>query len=101
MDAPRRAAIVSVTGPSLYEREPRAGVVGVAGTILGALASVGTYLAMSFVAPILTGLKPPFHIAYAAPLIYGVIATTVVLAGAALPAWRTSRLDVVAALQYE
>jgi putative ABC transport system permease protein len=78
-----------------------AGVVGLAGTVLGALASVGTYLAMSLVAPILTGLRPPFHIAYAAPLIYGVIATAVVLAGAALPAWRTSRLDVVAALQYE
>ena len=59
------------------------------------------YRTMTFVAPILTGLKPPFHLSPSAPLIYGFIATVVVLAGAALPAWRTSRLDVVAALQYE
>ena len=78
-----------------------AGAIGVAGTVLGAVASVGTYLALSFVSPILTGLRPPFSFDPTAPLAYGVLTTLFVLAGAALPAWRTARLDVVAALQYE
>lgn len=77
-----------------------AGAVGLAGSVLGALASLGAYLALAFVAPILTGLQPPFHFDLVAPFGYGALATLCVVAGAAWPAWRTSRLEVLAALQY-
>jgi putative ABC transport system permease protein len=77
-----------------------AGAVGLVASVLGAVASVGAYLALSFVAPILTGLQPPFHIDLLAPVAYGALATACVVAGAAWPAWRTSKLDVLTALQY-
>jgi putative ABC transport system permease protein len=78
-----------------------AGLVGLAGSVLGAIASIGAYLALAFVAPILTGLQPPMRFDPVAPLGYGLLATAGVVLGAAWPAWRTARLEVVAALQYE
>jgi putative ABC transport system permease protein len=78
-----------------------AGTVGLAGSVLGAVASVGAYLALAFVSPILTGLEPPFRFDPLAPLGYGALATVCVVLGAAWPAWQTSKLEVITALQYE
>lgn len=77
-----------------------AGVVGVLGSVLGAAGSVGMVVALLAVAPILTGLTGPFRLDLMTPLVAGSLATVVVLAGAALPAWRTSRLEAVAALRH-
>ena len=45
--------------------------------------------------------KDPFRLALPAIPVWGVIATIVVAAAAALPAWRTARVEVVENLQYE
>ena len=78
-----------------------AGIVGIAGSILGTLAGLGTYVAMMLVSPLVTGLAAPFHFDLIAPLIYGGIGLVFVLLGASVPAWRTSRLDPALALRYE
>lgn len=78
-----------------------AGIIGVAGSILGTIAGVTTYVAMMWVSPLLTGLSAPFHFDLTAPAVYGGIGLVFVLLGAALPAWRTSRVDPAVALRYE
>jgi len=78
-----------------------AGIVGIAASILGTLAGVATYVGMIWVSPLFTGLEAPFYFDPLVPLVYGGIGLVFVLLGAALPAWRTSRLDPAAALRYE
>lgn len=78
-----------------------AGIVGVAGSIVGTVAGLVTYVAMMWVSPLFTGLTAPFRFDLTAPVIYGGISLVFVLLGAALPAWRTSRLDPAMALRYE
>jgi putative ABC transport system permease protein len=78
-----------------------AAIVGVAASILGTAAGIVTYIAMMWVSPLLTGLSAPFHFALLGPVVYGVTGLLFVLAGASLPAWRTSRLDPALALRYE
>jgi putative ABC transport system permease protein len=78
-----------------------AGIIGVLGTVLGTVAGLGQMVGMMNVTPVFFGLHAPFRLALAAPLLYGAVALAVVLLGAALPAWRTSRLEIVEALQYE
>lgn len=78
-----------------------AGIIGIAGSVLGTLSGLVTYVAMMWVSPLLTGLAAPFRFDLAAPVIYGGIGLVFVLLGAAVPAWRTSRLDPALALRYE
>jgi putative ABC transport system permease protein len=78
-----------------------AGIVGIAASALGTIAGVVTYVAMMWVSPLLTGLSAPFHFDLTAPLVYGGTGLMFVVLGAALPAWRTSRLDPAIALRYE
>lgn len=78
-----------------------AGIVGVAASVLGTIAGVVTYIAMIWVSPLFTGLAAPFRFDLTAPLLYGGTGLLFVLVGAALPAWRTARLDPAVALRYE
>jgi ABC-type antimicrobial peptide transport system permease subunit len=78
-----------------------AGLFGLLGTVCGFVGGVLSLAAFSMASTSLTGLYIPFHLNLWPLLTYGLLATACVLAGAALPAWRTSRLDPVIALRYE
>jgi ABC-type antimicrobial peptide transport system permease subunit len=58
-------------------------------------------LAFFFTTDILFGTKPPIAFNVGPGLLYAALGILLVVAGAAWPAWRTSRLDVVDALRYE
>ncbi len=78
-----------------------AGLFGVLGTICGFVGGLISLATFSLASTSLTGLTIPFQLNLVPLFVYGLIATAFVLAGAALPAWRTSRLDPVTALRYE
>ncbi len=78
-----------------------AAVVAIVGALLGAIASLVMLAALREVVPILVGFREPFRVDLMALAVYIPVALAVVLAAAALPAWRTSRLQVLEALQYE
>jgi putative ABC transport system permease protein len=75
--------------------------VGVVGTLLVFGGGTGTYFALHEVVPIIVGFRDPFRLALPAIPIWGAVATVVVVAAAALPAWRTAHVEVVENLQYE
>ena len=66
-------------------------------TLSGALAMAAFIL----ITPLIVGFRDPYRLDFAAFAVYGVLTIVVVLAAAAVPAWRASRLEVVEALQYE
>ena len=78
-----------------------AGLFGLLGTLGGLFGGLIGLLAFCMASTSLTGLYIPFHLSLLPLFTSGLIATACVLAGAALPAWRTSRLDPVVALRYE
>jgi ABC-type lipoprotein release transport system permease subunit len=73
----------------------------VLGSVLGTVAGAGMLFAFFRAAPVMFGIGEPVRLDLRAPLVDGLLVLVVVLAGAALPAWRTVRLQVVEALQYE
>jgi putative ABC transport system permease protein len=76
-------------------------LVSVVGAVVGVLVSVPMYAGLLLIAPILIGFKEPFAIAPASAVIYVIAAVVVAVAGAAWPAWRTSKIEVLEALAYE
>jgi len=78
-----------------------AGGVWAGGALVGAAASILMLSALFSLVPVLIGYRDPFRMDGMALVVYGVVALVVVLAAAAWPAWRTARVEVLEALQYE
>lgn len=78
-----------------------AAIVGLTAGVVGTLAGLGTYVAMMWVSPLLTGLAAPFRFDAMTPLVYVYAGLLFVIVGASVPAWRTARLDPATALRYE
>jgi putative ABC transport system permease protein len=78
-----------------------AGAVAIAATALAAVGGFAMYQALHFVSPLLVGWSNPFRVAWWTLPVYGAVTLVVVLVAAAVPAWRTSRIQVVEALAYE
>jgi putative ABC transport system permease protein len=76
-------------------------LVAVVGGVVGVLVAMPMYEGLLLVAPVLLGFKQPFVVDAGTAAISVVVAVIVALLGAAWPAWRTSRLEVLSALQYE
>jgi ABC-type antimicrobial peptide transport system permease subunit len=78
-----------------------AGLIGLAGTAFGWVSGVVGGQLFVFASPVVTGLEVPLTLSVLPVVTAGALAIGFVLAGAALPAWRTSRLDPMVALRYE
>lgn len=76
-------------------------LVAVVGSIVGILVALPMYGGLLLIAPVLIGFKEPFVVDPSTAVIYAVVAIAVALLGAAWPAWRTSKVEVLTALQYE
>lgn len=78
-----------------------AALVGLLAGALGIVASLGIFEALREIAIVFIGIHAPFRVNLPLDVLYLGLALVTVLIGAALPAWRTSRLEVVDALRYE
>jgi putative ABC transport system permease protein len=78
-----------------------AGGVGVVAMMLSAFSGALAMAGFIWITPILIGFRDPYRLDFAAFVVYGAITLVIVLAAAAVPAWRSSRIEVVEALQYE
>jgi putative ABC transport system permease protein len=76
-------------------------VVALVGTVLSAFAGLAMFTAFHQMVPVLVGFRDPFRLDPRAIVLYGAVATAIVLLAASWPAWRAARLEVVEALQYE
>jgi putative ABC transport system permease protein len=72
--------------------------IGLVASIVGA---VGMNVAFTFIVPILVGYRDPMRFDFGSLAVWAPVAVLVVMAAALLPAWRTSRVEVLAGLQYE
>jgi putative ABC transport system permease protein len=78
-----------------------AGTVGLTGIALGVLTGAFLSLGMIWLTVVIVGFQDPLQLDVGSVPGAAVVGLVVVLAAAAWPAWRTSRLEVVEALQYE
>ena len=78
-----------------------AGLIALAGTAFGWVSGVVGGQLFVFASPVVTGLEVPLTLSVRPVVTAGLLALGFVLAGAGLPAWRTSRLDPMVALRYE
>lgn len=76
-------------------------LVAIAGSIVGVIVAVPMFGGLLLIAPVLLGWKEPFVLDATTAVVYAVVAVIVALLAAAWPAWRTSRIEVLSALQYE
>jgi len=101
----RELALLSAVGMAPVELGrmvvAEAVAIGVVGTVFVFGAGTGMYFALNQIVPIVVGFKDPIRLSLPAIPLWGVVATAVVVAAALLPAWRTSRVEVVENLQYE
>ena len=72
-----------------------------AGGLLGAVASLGLFEALRNASAVSVGARPPFVTDPMAAVTATGLALVVVVIGAAWPAWRTSRLQIVDAIRDE
>jgi len=75
--------------------------VGLGGSILGVVASVGLFEALRNVAVSSVGATPPFRFDVRTAVVSTGLAVVVVAIAGAFPAWRASRLDIVDAIRDE
>ena len=78
-----------------------AAVIGAIATVTGTLAGYVGTAGFAWASGVLTGLRIGIHLVVVPALVAGAAVTAVALVGAALPAWRTSRIDPAMALRYE
>jgi putative ABC transport system permease protein len=78
-----------------------AAIVAVGGAVVGLAAGVALYAALLQITPVIIGYRDPFILDVFAGVVYAVIGIAVALLGAAWPAWRAARAEVLPALQYE
>jgi putative ABC transport system permease protein len=78
-----------------------AGVIGIVATALGGAVGVITLLTFSWASATVTGMAVAFQPSVWPILTYGTLVTAVTLAASGWPAWRSTRLDPVAALRFE
>lgn len=78
-----------------------AGMVAVAGVALGVAAGAFMSLGLVYATVILVGYKDPFTLDLFSIPVAAAVSVAVVLLASGIPALRTSRLEVVEALQYE
>ncbi|HZQ83758.1 MAG TPA: ABC transporter permease, partial [Acidimicrobiales bacterium] len=78
-----------------------AGAVGASATVISLGSSMIMLVGLMLMIPLLVGFKDPFRMDLTSFAVYGTVGLIVVLIAAAWPAWRTSRLEVLEALQYE
>jgi putative ABC transport system permease protein len=78
-----------------------AALVAVVGAFVGLAVSIPMYGALVLVGPVIIGFKEPFVLDPGTAIVYAGVGVVVALAGAAWPAWRTARIEVLEALQYE
>jgi putative ABC transport system permease protein len=76
-------------------------LVTIAGAILGLAVAVVGYCALLLITPVVIGFRDPFVVDMGAAMVYSLIAVVVAVLGAAWPSWRTSKIEVLRALQYE
>ncbi len=72
-----------------------------AGAVVGALGSVVAFEALRNVAALTIGAKPPFAADPGAAVVSTALALATVAVGCVLPAWRTSRVNIVEAIRDE
>lgn len=75
--------------------------VGIVAVVLGSLAALGATEAFLHALHVMIPYPMSLRVDIAAPFLYGAITLAVLVVAAALPAWRTARLDVVDALRLE
>jgi putative ABC transport system permease protein len=78
-----------------------AGLVTAAGAVLGLLSSLAMFIALLLITPVIIGFRDPFVVDMGTAVVYTAVAFVIAFLGAAWPAWRTSRVEVLRALQYE
>jgi len=72
-----------------------------AGGVLGVVSSLGLFEAFRNVAVATVGTRAPFTFAFPTAVVAVALAVVVVAIGGLLPAWRTSRLEIVEAIRDE
>ena len=75
--------------------------VGLLASVTAIAGGVLMNLAFNYNIPLIVGYKDPLRFAFWSLLLWIPVTIALVLAAAALPAWRTSRLEVLEAVQYE
>jgi putative ABC transport system permease protein len=95
-------AAVGMTPPEIARMVVlEAGLVAIAGSVVGVAVSLANYAALVLITPVVIGYEDPFVVDPAAALVYAAIAVAVALLASGWPAWRASRVEVLRALQYE